>query len=408
MTDTLYAGEATEPHRDRIKRALRNKRRLNAIEQADLLEAALKMPPLTRAVRIAAHALKVPVAQINVLTDKWLVPIAVHTDQSEDAQVWATQRQAGNSFCKFAVWKQGPFQVDDARENPLVRFAHATRELDIGSYLAVPIRGPAADGGDVPIIGTVCAIDHSPRQWNEDDIQTLADIAHGISDFIIARIRARSELRGVVRQSDRVLEAAGVAVLATDPRGVITYSNPAAARLLGYTAEELNGRDHHALLHHSYGDGSKYLERDCPNYVARKAGKVCRTLNDTFWRGDGTPVTVDSTMTPIFEHGEVVGAVVSFMDVTERRSLEETANAARLAAETANRAKTELLAGMSTELRIPLSQIGEGSLRLEALLLGDGTEQQVEEVQAIQRSHQHLVGLMDNLKQFATLEVPVR
>ena len=408
MTDTVDAGGATGPHRDRIKRALRNRRRLNAIDHADLLEAARTMPSLNRAARITAHALQVPVAQINVLTEKWLVPIAVHADEGEDACLWEAQRQAGSSYCKFAVWKQATFQVDDARENPLVRHARATRELNIGSYLAAPIHSPVMDGGDVAIIGTICVIDHRPRQWSADDARTISDIAHGISDFIAARIRARAELRGSVRQSDRLLEAAGVGVLATDARGVMTYANPAATRMLGYTVELLKGRDQHALLHHSRADGSKYLERDCANYRARRAGKVCRTTNDTFWRADGTPVTVDSTMTPIFERGELVGTVVSFLDVTERRSLEESAHVARLAAEVANRAKTELLAGMSNELGIPLFEIGEGSVRLETLLLGVGTEQQVEEVQAIQRSHKHLVGLMDNLRQFATLEVPVR
>nr|MDQ2666281.1 hypothetical protein [Gemmatimonadota bacterium] len=114
---------------------------------------------------------------------------------------------------------------------------------------------------------------------------------------------------------------------------------------------------------------------------------------------------VDSTMTPVFERGEVVGTVLSFVDVTERRSLEESSQAARLAAEVANRAKSELLAGMSSELGIPLFELGEGSVRLEALLLGAGTEQQIEELHAIQHSHRHLVGLMDNLRHFATLEV---
>jgi PAS domain S-box-containing protein len=407
VTDTVYAGEATEPHRDRIKRVLRNKRRLKAIELADLLDAARTMPPLNRAVRIAAHALKVPVAQINVLTEKTLVPIAVHADEGEDASLWEQTRQAGSSFCKFALWKRATFQVDDARENPVVRFAHATRELDIGSYLAVPIHAPVTDGGELAIIGTICAIDHRPRQWTADDIRTLSDIAHGISDFIAARIRARSEVRGVLRQLDRVLEAAGAGVLATDARGVMTYANPAAARLLGYTPEQLKGRDQHALLHHSRADGSRYLERDCVNYISRKAGKVCRITNDTFWRNDGTTITVDSTMTPIFERGELVGTVVSFVDVTERRGLEESAHAARVAAEVANRAKTELLAGMSTEVEVPLLAIGEGSVRLESLLRGAGTEQQVEEVMSIQRSYQHLVGLVGNLRQFATLEVPV-
>lgn len=161
------------------------------------------------------------------------------------------------------------------------------------------------------------------------------------------------------------------------------------------------------MIHHSHADGRKYLERACAHHIAMNARRSCHTANDTFWQSDGAPITVDSTMTPIFERGELVGTVLSFIDVTQRRGEEESAHSARMAAEVANRAKTELLAGMSTELGVPLSEIGEVSLRLEALLLGDGTEQQVEDVQAIQRSYQHLVGLVGNLRQFATLEAPV-
>ena len=407
MTDTVYAAEATEPHRDRIKRALRNKRRLRAIEEADLLDAARTMPPLNRAVRLAARALHAPVAQVNVLTDKWLIPVAAHVEPGQDASVWEQHRQAGSSFCKFVVWTQTTFAVDDARVNPLVRHRHATRELNIGAYLAVPIYAPDPHGDEPLVIGTICVVDHHARLWTADDVQTLTDLATGSSDFIAARIRARSEARGVVQQSDRVLHAAGVAVLATDARGVITYANPAAARMLGYSADQLKGRDQHALIHHSHPDGSKYLERSCVNCIARRQGKACHTTNDTFWRSDGTPVTVDAIMTPVFERGELMGTVLSFMDVTDRRSAEESERLARMAAEVANRAKSELLTGMSTELGVPLFEIGEGSQRLEALLLGGGTEQQVEELQAIQRNHRHLMGLMDNMRQFATLEMPV-
>jgi PAS domain S-box-containing protein len=405
VTEAGYAVEATELHRDRIKRALRNKRRLRAIEQADVLDAAHTMPALNRAVRIVAHALRVPVVQLNVLTEKSLVPIAVYADGEDDDTTWKRERQAGSSYCKFVIWKQDIFQVDDARHDARVRQRHATRDLSIGAYLAVPIRVHGFEDREPPIIGTLCAIDHAPRRWTAQDLQVLTDIAAGTAEFIATRRQARSDARGVARLSDQVLEATAVGVLATDARGVMTYANPAATRMLGYTADEMHGRDQHALIHHSHPNGRKYQERSCINLMAMNEGRGCHTTNDTFWRLDGTPITVDSTMTPIFERGELVGTVLSFIDVTERRSEEQSAHSARVAAEVANRAKSELIAGMSAELGLSLVEIKEGSERLEALLRGAGTAQQVEEVKAIQRSHRHLVGLMDNLRQFATLEV---
>jgi PAS domain S-box-containing protein len=405
VTDTGYAVEATEPHRDRIKRALRNKRRLRAIELVDVLDAAHALPPLNRAVRVAAHALRVPVVQLNILTDRAQVPIAVHVDGSEDETLWKLERQAGSSYCKFVIWEQDSFQVEDARVDPRVRQRHVTRDLSIGAYLAVPIRVPSADDGSTPVIGTLCAIDHAPHQWSAEDLQVLTDIAAGCAEFIASRMRQRADERGVARQSDRVLEATAVGMLATDARGVITYANPAATRLLGYSADEMRGRDQHALIHHSRPDGSKYLEHTCVNYVAMNAGRGCHTKNDTYWRSDGAPVIVDSTMTLVFERGELVGTVLSFLDVTERRGDEESAHSARIAAEVANRAKTELLGAISHELRIPLAAIADGAQHLEETLAGTATADQLRELRAIEANQRHLLELIDNVVHFSRLEV---
>ena len=112
------------------------------------------------------------------------------------------ERQAGSSYCKFVIWKQDVFQVDDARRDPLVRQRHATRDLAIGAYLAVPIRVAGTDDRDPPIIGTLCAIDHAPREWSAHDLEVLTDIAAGSSEFIAARRHSRrgNSLRSFVRR----------------------------------------------------------------------------------------------------------------------------------------------------------------------------------------------------------------
>ena len=61
--------------------------------------------------------------------------------------------------------------------------------------------------------------------------------------------------------------------------------------------------------------------------------RTVRERNDTFWRSDGSPVAVETTMTPILERGEVVGTVLAFFDVRERRDAEEAYRSARRAAE---------------------------------------------------------------------------
>ena len=90
--------DAKELHRDKVRRALRNKSRLDAIERTGVLESALAIPPLNRGVRIAARALRAPIAQVNVLTDKDFVPIAAYSEDEAEREQWTARRQAGNSY----------------------------------------------------------------------------------------------------------------------------------------------------------------------------------------------------------------------------------------------------------------------------------------------------------------------
>jgi transcriptional regulator with GAF, ATPase, and Fis domain len=84
----------------------------------------------------------------------------------------------------------------------------------------------------------------------------------------------------------------------------------------------------HSLVHHSHPDGSHYHEHDCPIYAAFRDGAVHHVDDETFWRKDGTKFWVEYTSTPIRERGKVVGAVIVFRDVTQRREADEKLRAA--------------------------------------------------------------------------------
>jgi PAS domain S-box-containing protein len=308
--------DAPENRRDKVKRALNNRSRLDAIRRSGLLESTSPIPAFNRAARIAARALRTGVAQVNVLTDRVKLPIAVYTEPGEEEELWRARRRSGNTYCKYVIWTRAPFVVEDASTDELVRATHATRDLEIGAYLAVPIHGPAEGESSPPVLGTVCVMSREPRAWSESDIETLTDIAAGISDEIAYRIRSRDEVRAAENQTIRLLESVPGGMLATDARGVITYANASALRMLGYTAEELVGRDQHAIIHHSHPDGSRYNESDCPNYLARIEGRAYRALGDTLWKSDGSSLKADSVMTPIFDRGEVVGSVLTFEEAS--------------------------------------------------------------------------------------------
>jgi len=125
-----------------------------------------------------------------------------------------------------------------------------------------------------------------------------------------------------------ILESAGEGIHGLDAEGRVTFGNAAAERILGWKAEEILGRKSHDLHHHSFEDGSKYPQQDCPVYAALTDGQVHHVENEVFWRTDGTPVPVEYTSTPILKNGKPNGAVVVFRDISGRKKAENEREAA--------------------------------------------------------------------------------
>jgi len=124
-------------------------------------------------------------------------------------------------------------------------------------------------------------------------------------------------------QNELVLNAAGEGIFGLNIHGHHTFVNPAAARMLGYTVDDLIGGHSHTIWHYKRADGSPYPVEECPIYAAYKDGAVHHKSDEVFWRKDGTYFFVDYTSTPIVENGGIVGAVVTFRDVTEQKRSEE-------------------------------------------------------------------------------------
>lgn len=79
----------------------------------------------------------------------------------------------------------------------------------------------------------------------------------------------------------------------------------------------------HDLIHHHKADGSAYPVGDCPTYRALQKGEGCRIDSEVLWRRDGAAIPVEYSSFPILQDGRVAGAVVTFVDITERKQAEE-------------------------------------------------------------------------------------
>ena len=107
--------------------------------------------------------------------------------------------------------------------------------------------------------------------------------------------------------------------------------------MLGYASDELLGVSMHAIMHHTRLDGSPYPREACPIYAAFKEGRTQQIANEIMWRKDGTHFPVEYTSTPMWEEGRLIGAVVTFQDITERKRAERGAERERSTFSTAKR-----------------------------------------------------------------------
>ena len=130
------------------------------------------------------------------------------------------------------------------------------------------------------------------------------------------------EIAKLIRNHESILNGAGEGIIGIDQNGYSKFVNPAAARILGYTTEELLDKPHHQLVHHSHRDGSPYSENECPITATIRDGGTHSASNELFWKKDGTSIDVSYICTPILENGEIAGAVLTYQDITERKLAE--------------------------------------------------------------------------------------
>jgi len=165
-------------------------------------------------------------------------------------------------------------------------------------------------------------IDHNlyPVLGSKGEISRIAIFSRDIT--IRKWVEDVSEQLG--RRNELILKAAGEGIYGLDKKGKTTFVNPAAARMLGYDPEDLVGQYHHELVHHSRPDGKPYPNEECLVHAAFMDGTVHTNVDDeVFWRKDGTSFPVEYTSTPIIEDGRILGAVVTFQDITDRKRLEK-------------------------------------------------------------------------------------
>ncbi|MBF0509082.1 MAG: PAS domain S-box protein, partial [Deltaproteobacteria bacterium] len=129
-------------------------------------------------------------------------------------------------------------------------------------------------------------------------------------------------LTAAEERSRLLLESAGEGIFGVDTSGQMTFANPAALRMWGYGEEEMLGKKIQPIIYQSLPDVSPNQADDGPMSASYKGGETRRNVNEIWWRKDGNSFYVDYSSTPIYKENILVGAVVTFGDVTERKKVE--------------------------------------------------------------------------------------
>src|ERR1700759_4973215 len=206
---------------------LRDPARLEALARAQLMDSEPE-EVFDRLTRLATKLLGTPVATMTLVDDRrQYFKSSVGTGVNETP--------LSHSFCQHVVTGAAPLVVTDARSDPRVKDNGAVEDLDVIAYCGVPLTD--ADGHT---LGSFCAIEHTPRELTDIEIEILTELAHNIMTELDLRAANRA-LIAREHETRSIIESAHDAFIAVDADHLIVDWNPAAERLFGWSAGEAVG-----------------------------------------------------------------------------------------------------------------------------------------------------------------------
>ncbi len=155
---------------------------------------------------------------------------------------------------------------------------------------------------------------------------SLSDVTQDITEHKLAQQTLEelaNNLQAAVAFDRAVMANINEGLYTVDPKGLVSYVNPAAEALFGWTSEELLGKKMHDLTHYQHQDGSPFPAEECAGLQVLQEGKTLVEHPDVFIKKDGTYFDVVYSAAPLFSpDGKTNGLVVIFRDVTQQKRAE--------------------------------------------------------------------------------------
>jgi two-component system, cell cycle sensor histidine kinase and response regulator CckA len=159
-----------------------------------------------------------------------------------------------------------------------------------------------------------------------DESGTVVGLAKIVRDDTDLK-RAEELLQYQLNLADAIASNAAEGMVLVDKEGRVTFLNPTAESMFGWTSNELVGELLHEKLHCRHPDGSSYPSEDCPHMRVLVTGETLRSDADFFLHRDGSFIPVSCSIAPVRSDSTISGAVMVVRDVTQEKLAEASKKA---------------------------------------------------------------------------------
>ncbi|GGA33609.1 hypothetical protein GCM10010917_18510 [Paenibacillus physcomitrellae] len=278
---------------------------------------------------------------VDPLAERSILPVRLSKDSDWTQEDWMATHQA----VQFDMSNDALFQEVMRTKKALLVYdvmqdERPNHEMCRKFGITAMYLFPLISMGEV--LGVIAVVDFEKKErvYSDADIQLAQSIvdatASTISNLLYREkqeviiedrtmeVRAKNkelemvvtELRQISRERELILNSAGEGIFGLDLEGNITFCNPAAENMLGFEKDELIGQCYHLIF------GGKNLDLLKFSASANRSWNNFH-LEESFFRKDGTELPVEYVISSIHEGDRIVGDVVTFKDITQRRQMEE-------------------------------------------------------------------------------------